>query len=186
MKLFLILTGCMSLIAGAAVTTAPVDDGAVQVNYGLIKSFDYRESRNMCLAARKKCGAKMSQTQIQLQVCNKTDTTQIWKFHPSENAIHLASPPGNKSVTQCLTAIPEPDPEQVQPRHYLSVAPCNSTNPEQQFNTTISNGIKISSGALKDHCIDIPHYNYTAGTRVVMYNCKVPSELNQQWITVSA
>lgn len=103
-------------------------------------------------------------------------------------AIQLAFPSDNKNVIQCLTANPEPDSEAGRPRHYLSLAPCSTDikNQQQQFTATTTNGIRIGSGTLKNHCIDVPTFNYSAGTRVIMYKCKVPAEENQQWVITSA
>ncbi|KAF9289484.1 hypothetical protein BGZ68_009288 [Mortierella alpina] len=191
MKFSPVFIGLMSLVAGALATrvpapkpiTEPVYDDAVQLNHGLIKAFG---RPNMCLAAIKSDDVK-AETQIQLQPCDRRNDTQIWKFNTSMKAIQLAFPSDNNK-TQCLTAIPEPASEAGRPCHYLGLAPCSTDdkNHQQRFMATTTNGIRIGGGTLKNRCIDVPRFDYSAGTRVIMYKCKVPAEANQQWVVISA
>ncbi|CAO3574824.1 unnamed protein product [Mortierella alpina] len=166
MKFSVALIGFMSLVAGALVTEG---QRAVQLNFGLIQALG--GNRTMCLAAINS-GAE---THIQLQICSKRNFTQIWKFNTERWTIQSASPPDVNNAPQCLS------------RHHqlLTLAPCDSTQSDQQFFTIYNFGIAVDAGQ-DMQCIDVPGFNYTAGAQVALYGCKNPAERNQEWLTINA
>ncbi|KAF9289482.1 hypothetical protein BGZ68_009286 [Mortierella alpina] len=184
MKFSSVFIGLMSLVAAALasegvtpeVIAAPVDDGPVQLDYGLIKP---SSRQDMCLAAIK----TEVETQIQLQLCDQHNKTQIWKFKPSMKAIQLAFPHDNNSdpQRQCLSAVANPNPKAA---HHLTVAPCTEPMYEKRFHTTTSTGIEVG-GVFTGYCFDVPSFNYAVGTQVIVYKCKIPAETNQQWVVSS-